>query len=134
MAPKVRMMSRTGNRDGFSLLEVLVATVILSVGVVFLFPSFFMATDALGIVNDQLVVQPWAENKLWEDTQALAQARPAVAGLDAGEVQLEKKTYIWERSSEEVEPGLFALTLVVRWVAGGREHEMVFATYVPTPL
>ncbi len=134
MAPRVWMMSRTGNKDAFSLLEVLVATVILSVGVVFLFPSFFLATDALGITNDQLVALPWAENKLWEDARALERVGPAVAGFDAGQVSLGKKTYIWERSSEEVEPGLFVLTLTVRWVAGGREHEMVYATYVPTPL
>jgi len=124
------MMSRTGSRDGFSLLEVLVATVILSVGVVFLFPSLFLATDALGISKDQLVVQPWAENKLWEDSRAVEQAGQAAALLDAGEVRLRQKTYIWERRCEEVEPGLAALTLTVRWTSAGKERQAVYATWV----
>ncbi len=125
-------MSRTGNSRGFSLLEVLVAAVILSIGVVFLFPSFFMASDALGIAHDQLVIQSWADNKLWEDARALEQAGQDAAALDAGEVVLGKETYIWERSSEEVDPGLFALTLTVRWTAAGREHETVYVAWVPT--
>lgn len=125
-------MSRTGNSRGFSLLEVLVAAVILSIGVVFLFPSFFMASDALGIAHDQLVIQSWADNKLWEDARALEQAGQDAAALDAGEVVLGKETYIWERSSEEVDPGLFALTLTVRWTAAGREHERAYVAWVPT--
>lgn len=126
------MMSRTGNKDAFSLLEVLVASVLLTLGAVFLFPSFFMASDALGIAHDQLVVQPWADDKLWDDAQALAQAGVDVPVFDTGEVVLAGKTYTWERSLEQVDPGLFALALTVRWAVAGKERKAVYVTWVTT--
>ena len=125
------MMSRTGNSRGFSLLEILVATVILSTAAVFLFPSFFMASDALGLCRDQLVVEPWADNKLWEDSRTLQQAGADTVAADAGEVILGKRLYAWERSCEEVEPGLFSLVLTVRWTAAGKQHETAYVAWVP---
>jgi len=127
-------MSRTGSDRGFSLLEILVATVILSVGVVFLFPSFFLAADALAIARDRLVVQSWAENRLWEDAMALEQAGAGAVVADAGEVRLGRKTYTWEKAVGEIEPGLFAMTLTARWMTGGRSREADYTTWVPISL
>ena len=126
-------MSRTGNNRGFSLLEVLVATVILSTAAVLLFPSFFMASDALGIARDQLVAQPWADNKLWEDSRVLEQAGAGAVGSERGEVLLGKRLYVWERRCDEVEPGLQALTLTLRWTAAGKEHEKAYVAWAPAP-
>ena len=126
-------MSRTGSEPGFSLLEVLVATVILSVGALFIFPSFFLATDALGIAKDRLTIQSWAEERLWEDARMLEQAGPGALVADAGEVRLGKRVYVWEKGAEEVEPGLFALTLTARWAAGGQARQETYAAWVAAP-
>jgi len=126
------MMSRTGSKSGFSLLEVLVATVILSVGVVFLFPSFFLATDVLMIARDRLVVQSWAENRLWEEGRALQQVGRGAVGAGSGDVLLGKRMYTWEKRIEEIDPGLSAVTLTVRWAAGGRPREGVYTAWVAT--
>jgi len=124
-------MSRTGSRDGFSLLEVLVASVILTLGAVFLFPAFFLASDALVIAQDRLQIQSWADNKLWEDAQLLEQIGPHVVSSDVGEVALGKRIYSWERDVQELDPGLFAVTLTLRWRAAGKQHEAVYLTYAP---
>jgi prepilin-type N-terminal cleavage/methylation domain-containing protein len=125
-------MSRTGSERGFSLLEVLVATVILSIGVVFLFPSFFMAADALVNTRERLTVQSWAENRLWESARTLEQVGGGVVLSDAGEVLLGKKTYAWEMESGEVDPGLSSLSLTVRWTSGGRMQEAAYVAWVAT--
>jgi prepilin-type N-terminal cleavage/methylation domain-containing protein len=126
-------MSRTGTDLGFSLLEILVATVILSIGVVFLFPSFFLSADALAIARDRLALQTWAQERLWEDGQVLRRMGRGAVAADAGEVRLGPKTYAWEEAVEEKDPGLFVLTLRAGWKAAGRPQEETYVAWIDVP-
>lgn len=82
------------------------------------------------MARDRLVVQTWAENRLWEDEQTLKQSGPGAVAADAGEVQLGSKTYAWQRDVEEKEPGLSALTLTVRWVTSGQARQDSYISWV----
>jgi len=74
------------------------------------------------IARDRLVVQSWAENRLWEEGRALQQVGRGAVGAGSG----------WEKRIEEIDPGLSAVTLTVRWAAGGRPREGVYTAWVAT--
>ena len=53
-------------RRGFTLVEILVAVSILSMGIVSIFQTFFVNIDLLSHYKDYLNVMPWVDEKIWE--------------------------------------------------------------------
>ena len=53
-------------RRGFTLVEILVAVSILSMGIVAIFQTFFVNIDLLSHYKDYLNVMPWVDEKIWE--------------------------------------------------------------------
>ena len=61
-----RTRKKDGRKSGFTLVEILVAVSILSMGIVFIFQTFFVNIDLLSHYKDYLNVMPWVDEKIWE--------------------------------------------------------------------
>lgn len=70
------MISRTGNNPfavgrGFTLLEVIVTTVVLSLGAVFIYEALFICLDSFSYYSDYLSVASWMDEKIWQAQDSL---------------------------------------------------------------
>ena len=68
--------SRTGNKKqnrggGFTLIEVLLAVSVISMGVVFILPTFFKSMNVLAYLSDRFEADLWADNLLVEAEEVL---------------------------------------------------------------
>lgn len=61
-----RSRKKDGRKRGFTLVEILVAVSILSMGIVSIFQTFFVNIDLLSHYKDYLNVMPWVDEKIWE--------------------------------------------------------------------
>ena len=62
-------------KKGFTLVEVMVATAVLSLGIVLLYEAFFKITDAFGYYNHYLSVSPFAREKIWAAQDAFSKSK-----------------------------------------------------------
>jgi|YelNatPaOPRAMG01_1025707.scaffolds.fasta_scaffold09586_2 prepilin-type N-terminal cleavage/methylation domain-containing protein len=60
------MILKTGNKLGFSLIEILLAVVVLSLGIAFLYRAFFVCLDLFGYYSDYLNLGIFLEEKFWQ--------------------------------------------------------------------
>ncbi len=58
------MISRIGSKDAITLIEVMIAVIILTVGIVGIIQAFMKSLDALQVSRDYLVEAPLAQSKM----------------------------------------------------------------------
>ncbi len=67
------MLKLLDNKRAFTLLEVLLAAVVLSVGLVYMFPIFFRSADATAHLGKRLTVTRLLDNAVWEAREHLVE-------------------------------------------------------------
>ncbi len=110
------MMLRTGRRS-FTLIEVLVSVAILSVGIVFIFRSFFTCLTAFGRYTNYYNILPWMNEQLWRAEDEIIRTGKPVSLSDQGEFTYEGNKFSWNLVSSLVdkEEKLYRLDLTVSW-------------------
>ena len=110
-------MSKTGNNKGFTLLEVMVASSVLALGILMIFESFFSSLDAYNGYFHYLNVCPWADEKIWEAQTQVAALGPSAHVDSSGVLTLRKKDFNWSLTCDtgEAASGLYKLQLTVSW-------------------
>jgi prepilin-type N-terminal cleavage/methylation domain-containing protein len=110
------MMLRTGRRS-FTLIEVLVSVAILSVGIVFIFRSFFTCLNAFGRYVTYLNIMPWMNEQLWRAEDEIIRTGKPVSPSNQGEFTYEGKKFSWYLVSSPVDKNerLYRLDLAVSW-------------------
>ena len=53
-------------KKGFTLIEVMVTTAVLSLSMVLIYQAFFISLDSFNYCADYLDVVSWADEKLWQ--------------------------------------------------------------------
>lgn len=125
------MMLRIGNKRGFTLVEVMVATAILALGVVLIYQGFFISLDSLGYCLDYLRLSPLAEEKMWQAQDALSRLGPN-AGLEtAGSFIESRRNFRWNLSYNSLDElsGLYEINLSVIWQNGQRAARLSRGAY-----
>jgi len=92
-------------KRGFTLVEILVTTTILSLGIVFIYEAFFVSLRAYNYYENYVNVAPWMDEKLWEVQDAFTRTGAYEATAPEGELVAEGRTYAWQLSSELVDSG-----------------------------
>ncbi|MBN2308078.1 MAG: prepilin-type N-terminal cleavage/methylation domain-containing protein [Candidatus Hydrogenedentes bacterium] len=117
----------TGPRAGYSLVELVAALSIFSIGVVSILTLFTTCLRSTSASMDYTQAVMLAQGAL-EETIAEG---VLLTGADSGDFGDTFPRHAWELEIEEAdEPGLLLLTLTVTWEDRGREKEYTLTTLV----
>jgi prepilin-type N-terminal cleavage/methylation domain-containing protein len=126
------MMS--ASRRGFTLVEVLAAACILSLGIVLVHRSFLSSLDAFSETYDYARVSSAADELLWEAVYRLTYIRSMQGAPDAGVIKVRQRPYAWTRVHESLGevPGaqLWKVEVSLQRTAGRRRGGVTRSTYV----
>lgn len=114
----------------FTLVEVLVTTAVLSLGIVFIYRGFFTLLDSYGYYRDYLRVVAFADEKLWQSQAALSYFGPGAGSGSAGRLNIQNKDFSWRLSVSPVEAeSLYRIDLAVNWQEGPKIKELTRNAY-----
>ena len=125
-------MSLTGNKkSGFTLAEVLFATMALSLGAMLLYEAFFISIDAFNYCADYLNIASFADEKMWEAQDSLSRSGGADLTETGGILAALGKTFKWNLSYGLIDEAqsLYRIDLVVSWKEGKRDERISRAGY-----
>jgi prepilin-type N-terminal cleavage/methylation domain-containing protein len=126
------MMSRIGNdlkTEGFTLIEVMVAVAVLSFGIVMLYQSFFISSDAVQYASDRLNLQIWMDTKLRQESDALMRAK-TLPSAEEGNFKLNNRDFLWRKTAQLIDTDLYEVQLTSLWKESGKERTLTYATYL----
>ena len=126
------MMSKTGTRKdrAFTLVEVMAATSVLALGIVFIYEAFFVSMDIFDRCSDDLSVMAWADEKLWQAKDDIS-CFGYITTQKAGKLRTDKNEFNWILSSARVEGAddLYEVHLVMDWKSGKKTNRLSRAGY-----
>ncbi|MCM8787278.1 MAG: prepilin-type N-terminal cleavage/methylation domain-containing protein [Candidatus Omnitrophica bacterium] len=129
------MILKIGNKKyrGFSLIEVMVATVFLIFGTILIYETFFTLLDAFSYYSNYLTILPLFEEKIYKAQNALSKNNIEILETQ-GEFIKEGKFFLWEISydADDQLKDLFTLYRIfatIRWRAGRKSFTLERTTY-----
>lgn len=125
------MMSKIGNKRGFTLVEVMVATAVLALGVAMIYQGFFISLDSLGYCRDYLRFAPLADEKIWQAQDTLRRLGPKAELEAAGSFMEGGRNAGWNLSYHLLDElsGLYEINLGVLWKNGQRTARLSRGAY-----
>jgi len=92
----VRIISRIGNKNALTLIEVMIAVIILTVGIIGIIQAYIKSLDVLQISKDYLAEVPLAENKMAEIQREEVANRGLAQTKISGKFQSPYDNFNWE--------------------------------------
>lgn len=121
-------------RGGFTLVEVMVATAVLALGLAMIFHSFFVSLRAGALLSERLSAGVESTNLLWQIQRALNET-PTASIYEyprQGERVLNGKRFFWTLMPETVNAtyGVYKLAIVMQWTQEGMPVRLTRSAYV----
>ncbi|MFH1593564.1 MAG: prepilin-type N-terminal cleavage/methylation domain-containing protein [Candidatus Omnitrophota bacterium] len=117
-----------GSRDGFTLLEVMVATAILSFGILLIYQAFFTTLDAFNYYSNYLNLAPWIGEKVWEAQDELVRLGPRAQLAKSGGFRRRNKDCKWSLSYSAIDRStdrdLYRVNVMLSWLEGKKRIEL----------
>ena len=125
-------MWSTGNKRGFTLIEVLITVAILSFGIVLLYQAFFICLDAVMHCSNRLEAQFLMGEKLWAAQKDLTSQETLPEGEKNGVLAGRNKDFNWMMLVNSIPESedLYKINLDFSWQEGKKEITVSRATYV----
>ena len=116
---------------GFTLIEVMVATAVLALGIVLIFEAFFISLDSFNYCSNYLNVATWVDEKIWQAQDALSHLGSQGFIETEGSFVNRNKNFDWNLSYNliDVQPDLYKINLVLSWKEGRRKVRVSRAAY-----
>jgi len=127
-------MLRIGNnlRRGFTLVEVMVATAVLSLAMVLIYQVFFTCLDSFNYCADYLDVVSFLDEKTWLAQDSLTRLDSLGADETEGEFVNQNKRFKWILTADTVEGAdglLYEIAGRMIWREGRRDIEVSRTAY-----
>ncbi len=118
-------------RTGFTLVEVMVATAILSFGLVLIYQAFFTSIDAFDRHLNQLNAQIWLDEKFWQLQDDFRINKVFKPTKVSGVFLAKNKTFSWDMDYSTIMANeLYMVNLNISWRQGQRNINMPRVLYV----
>jgi prepilin-type N-terminal cleavage/methylation domain-containing protein len=118
----VRMMLKTGNRKkaGFTLVEIMVTTVVFSLATVLIYESYFRSLDLVNYCNDYFKVVSWVDERLWQAQNELTRFNTLTEVSTNEVLTLGSKNFRWSLSYSSAggAPNLYRIDSTLSWQEG----------------
>jgi len=96
------MISRIGNNPGFTLIEAMAATAVLSLGIVLIYEAFFISLDAFNYYDDYMKTVSWVDNKIWQAEDNIARTGSLREMDRGGSFTIDNSGFNWKLSYDPV--------------------------------
>jgi len=130
------MMLQIGNKKkaAFTLIEILLAVVVLSLGTLFIYRSFFTSLNALERTSRRLWLSFWSEEKMWEKIDRFRRLG-ATDQQNRGLAEINGKDFFWRLSIHPAfgSPDLYGFELSVAESKGKKSREKSFQYFFKNP-
>ena len=113
---------------GFTLMEVMVATAVLSLGSLFIYQSFFSVLRAFDYCSGYIAGANFLQEKLWEGTESIRHGG-ALGAETEGEFTVGARNFTWSTDLAKVNDRLYEVDVAVRWRSGKQQNEVSRSTY-----
>ncbi|MBN1872380.1 MAG: prepilin-type N-terminal cleavage/methylation domain-containing protein [Candidatus Omnitrophica bacterium] len=114
--------------EGFTLVEVMVATMILALGAALIYESFFRSADAHGYAQAYFSVSPWLEEKIWRTQDSIERYGTSAPIATEGKASIGNKEYEWEMTyglaGENDEQQIYDIELILFLQYGENVREL----------
>ncbi len=115
---------------GFTLFEIIVTVVILSVGLVAIYEALIVSVNGFGYYSNMLTVQSWMDKKIWEAQDILVRGGSEAAVSEGGTFKSGNKDVQFDLKKRAVIDGsLYELRLECSWREGGRDVSVSRVAY-----
>ena len=118
---------------GFTLIEVMVATAVLSLGIVMVYEAFFISLDSFSYCNNFLNVASLADEKIWAAQDNLSRLGNSAQIENGGKFMSAAKDFEWNLTYVPVDeaPDLrtYKIDLVLSWQEGRRKAKLLRSAY-----
>ncbi len=112
------------SNKGFTLLEVMVATAILSIGVTTVLTGLSMAVNTVSLVQGYETATTAAESKLAE----IIDLQPDIPFQQSGVFEPFNYTWLAEGTADESTESVFRYKVTVLFTSGGKERSVILET------
>ena len=126
------MISRTGNKRSFSLIEVLSAVAVLSLGFVFIYQVYFVFLDLFSYYKDYLQLGLILDEKLWE-TEQIFRYNPQIQDIQTnGIFKIDNKDFDWNLNYDllDKESTLYRIDLSLTGKEGKRRFNLKRSSFI----
>jgi prepilin-type N-terminal cleavage/methylation domain-containing protein len=130
------MMLKIGiNKRAFTLIEVMLAAMVLALGAVLIHEAFFTCVDTFNYCYDYFSVAGWLNEKIWQIQQDFKQLGPTANPISQGEFRYRNKDFLWDLTYSLAfgASDLYEINAAVSWKEGPRNIRIsrtAFAKYV----
>jgi len=117
----------------FTLVEVLVSSVILAVGLVIIFEVFLTSLDIVNLFNNRLSAQLFLDEKIWQLQSSLDQTSGMfIPNEQSGIVSISGRDFKWQLDMELVDltQETFKVAARVDWTEGQKQRNIKRQTIV----
>lgn len=121
---KLVNMSRA-KKKAFTLVEVLISAVILSIGLVVIFEVFLTSLEVVNLFNNRLNAQCFLNEKIWQLQSDLDQQRGIFIPMQqSGVVIIQNREFNWQLNMESVNllTDLYKVTGQMLWSEGKKQR------------
>ncbi len=115
-------------RRGFSLMEVMVAVVVLALGTLFIQQGLLRSAHLYGLYVNSFKAKIWLDEKLWEAKEAALYSETPGGG-DSGAYTDQGKDFSWSTEVQEIGKNLYSIKSAIEWAESGRPTRLAKEVY-----